>query len=115
MEMNTTKMKGLNKQFMRLVALLLMCVIATSSIVTVAALTKDITIVDGENRYVVSTMQTETEKVLEMAGIALGANDKVVRDEVENTIIVKRAFEVTVAADGKKESLIFTEGTVADA
>lgn len=115
MEMNTTKMKGLNKQLMRLVALVLMCVIGTSSIVTVAALTKDITIVDGENRYVVSTMQAETDKILEMAGIVVGENDKVVRDDTTNTITVKRAFEVSVAADGKKESLIFTEGTVADA
>lgn len=115
MDMNTTKMKGLNKQLMRLVALLLMCVIGTSSIVTVAALTKDITIVDGENRYAVSTMQAETGKILEMAGLTIGENDEVLRDDANGVITIKRAFDVSVAADGTEKNLIFTEGTVADA
>ena len=115
MDMNTTKMKGLNKQLMRLVALLLMCVIGTSSIVTVAALTKDITILDGENRYAVSTMQAETQKILEMAGLTIGENDEVLRDDANGVITIKRAFDVSVAADGTQKNLIFTEGTVADA
>lgn len=113
--MKPTTKKGLNKQLMRFIALALMCVIGTSSAITVAALTKDITVVDGDNRVTVSTIRTETDEILQMANISLGEYDQILRDDETSTITVLRAFNVSVTADGKTATKPFTQGTVADA
>lgn len=57
-------------------------------------------------------MSLETDKILQKANIALGPNDEVIRNDEKATISIKRAFYVSVEADGNKTSLIFTDGTV---
>ena len=71
MAMNSTTKRKLNKQVTRVAALAMTCVIGISSAFTVAALTKKITVVDGDNQIAVSTLNTNTDKVLELAGITL--------------------------------------------
>lgn len=115
MAMNSTTKGKLNKQLTRIIALALTCVIAASSAVTVAALTKEITVVDGDNQIAVSTINTDTDHVLEIAGILLGSGDTIVRDDEAGTITVLRAFSVSVTADGNTQTLTFNEGSVEDA
>ena len=67
MAMNSTTKRKLNKQVTRVAALAMTCVIGISSAFTVAALTKKITVVDGDNQIAVSTLNTNTDKVLELA------------------------------------------------
>ena len=55
MAMNSTTKRKLNKQVTRVAALAMTCVIGISSAFTVAALTKKITGVDGDNQIAVST------------------------------------------------------------
>ena len=60
MAMNSTTKRKLNKQVTRVAALAMTCVIGISSAFTVAALTKKITVVDGDNQIAVSTLNTNT-------------------------------------------------------
>lgn len=115
MAMNSTTKRKLNKQLTRVAALAMTCVIGISSAVTVAALTKKITVVDGDNQIAVSTLNTDTGRVLELAGIVLGEGDAIVRDDDRGTITVLRAFTVTVNADGGAQQITLNQGTVADA
>ncbi len=115
MAMKSTTKRKLNKQLTRVAALAMTCVIGISSAVTVAALTKKITVVDGDNQIAVSTLDTNTDRVLELAGITLGDGDAIVRDDDMGTITVLRAFTVTVNADGESQPVILNQGTVADA
>lgn len=111
---STTKLK-LNKQLTRVIALAMMCVIGASSAVTVAALTKEITVVDGDKQIAVSTMNDDTDRVLQLAGVLLSEGDQVVRDDQTGTITVLRAFSVTVKADGDAQTITLNQGTVEDA
>lgn len=115
MAMNSTTRKKLNKQLVRVIALAMTIVIGVSSALTVAALTREITVVDGDKQIAVSTINDDTDKVLKLAGITLGDKDEVVRNEEAGVISILRAFEVNVTADGEKQSVTFTKGTVADA
>ena len=115
MAMNSTTKRKLNKQVTRVAALAMTCVIGISSAFTVAALTKKITVVDGDNQIAVSTLNTNTDRVLELAGITLQDGDAIIRDDDMGTITVLRAFTVTVNADGEALQVTLNQGTVADA
>ncbi len=109
----------MNKQLKRLLALVLMGAIGFSSAFSVAALSLRVCIEDGDQTTVLTTLNTDTDAILEQAGVTLSPDDKVVRDDehpqYSTLITVKRAFEVVVVADNERHSLIFADGTVEDA
>ncbi len=99
------------------VALMLSAVCALS-IITVAMQTKRVTILDGTSSLTVLTMKDDPAQILEQAGVALSAEDEVVRTTApagDYALQIKRAFDVTVCADGIETSLTVTDGTVSDA
>jgi uncharacterized protein YabE (DUF348 family)/3D (Asp-Asp-Asp) domain-containing protein len=107
--------KGTTRRALRVAALVLTCVIGASSAFSVAAFSRDFTVVDGEETYTVTTLSLDTASVLDRVGVALGADDEVVRDDEAGTITVLRAFPVTLSVDDESQQMIFTKGTVADA
>ena len=114
---DTTK-KELNRRLKRLIALVLMGVIGAGSVFSVAALSKDVCIVDGENTYQLTTMNTETSEILERADLTVGKDDVLIRNQLDPRtlqITIKRAFDVSVTADDLTQSTAFTGGTVQDA
>ncbi len=101
---------------MRLTALALICAIGAGSAVSAAALSREYQIVDGDTVVSVRMMSTDTQQILQRAGISLNEGDVVARNDDQGVISITRAFPVTVTADGAtSEPLLFTEGTVADA
>lgn len=89
-----------------------------SAALSVTALTKTVKITDGENTKVINTMNLDQNSLLQQAGIELGENDKVVLTETSNNgveVSIMRAFNVDLEADGNVKSVVFSEGTVADA
>lgn len=119
--MSKTKTKGKSKNtpLHRVLALLLMGIIGLSSAFSVAAFSLQVCIEDEGQITVLTTLKTETDEILEQAGVTVFPDDLVVRDnedpEYSARITVKRAFQVILTADGESHSLIFAEGTVADA
>ena len=89
-----------------------------SAALSVTALTKTVKITDGENTTVINTMNLDKDAILEHAGVKLGDNDKVVLTETSDNgveVSIMRAFNVNLEADGNVKSIVFSEGTVADA
>lgn len=89
-----------------------------SAALSVTALTKTVKITDGENTTVINTMNLDQNAILEQAGVELGDNDKVVLTETSGNgveVSIMRAFNVNLEADGNVKSVVFNEGTVADA
>ncbi|MCI5656306.1 MAG: ubiquitin-like domain-containing protein [Candidatus Pseudoruminococcus sp.] len=89
-----------------------------SAALSVTALTKTVKITDGENTTVINTMNLDKDAILEQAGVKLGDNDKVVLTETSDNgveVSIMRAFNVNLEADGNVKSIVFSEGTVADA
>ena len=70
---------------------------------------------DGDNQIAVSTMNDDTNRVLQLAGVLLGDGDQVTRDDKTGTITVLRAFSVLVKADGEEHTVTLNQGTVEDA
>lgn len=117
--MNTLKkFKNLsNKQVKRIISLLLMIGLGSTSAITVSALSKDVTIKDGEEITKFRTLHSETNAVLKQAGININENDKIIRTDANSNrvdINIKRAFSVSVFFDGEWHSFIASDGTVAD-
>ena len=80
--------------------------------------TSRVTIVDQNNEFVCTTMKKDVQDILEESEISVGPYDKVT-SESENgkisVISIARAFPVTVAADGKEQTVYLTSGTAGDA
>ena len=96
---------------MRLTALALICAIGAGSAVSAAALSREYQIVDGDTVVSVRMMSTDTQQILQKAGISLNEGDVVARNDDQGVISITRAFPVTVTADGAtSEPLLFTEG-----
>ena len=92
--------------------------VCLSAALSVTALTKTVKITDGENTTVINTMNLDQNAILEQAGVELGDNDKVVLTETSGNgveVSIMRAFNVNLEADGDVKSVVFSEGTVADA
>lgn len=90
----------------------------TVSAVSAASDGKTAYIIDGEKTYTVAADSNDISAVLGEAGITLGENDETVITEESGdsiSIEVKRAYSVSVEADGDKKSFALTSGTVADA
>ena len=70
------KFKSLsNKQVKRIISLFLMVGLGSTSAITVSALSKDVTIKDGEEITKFRTLHSETNAVLKQAGINISEND----------------------------------------
>lgn len=112
------KFKSLsNKQIKRIISLFLMVGLGSTSALTVSALSKDVTIKDGEEITKFRTLHSETNAVLKQAGINIGEQDKIVRTDANSKqvdIAIKRAFSVSVFFDGDWHSFSANDGTVAD-
>lgn len=113
--MKETTKKIVSKRLTKVVALVLMCVICTSGVITVTALSRDITVLDGDKMYGLTTLNADPDAVLDRLGIEVAPEDSVEFDEKAATITIKRAFDVTVEVDGKAKTVTMTDGTVADA
>ena len=72
---------------------------ATAMAVSVPTMT---TVVDGDTTHTVWMNGTDTQEILDLAGITVGDQDRIVREEKDGvTITVKRAIQTPVQADGK--------------
>lgn len=115
-----TAMDGKSKKaayFKRALALILMSLIFITSAFSVAALSRTAVVSADGKEITVTTMSTDTDEILEQAGITLSLYDEVVRTEKENNSIylaVNRAFPVSLTADGMIQYITVTGGTVAD-
>ena len=102
--MNYDIKKEINRQLKRVISLTVMGSICVVSAFSVGAFSKKVSITDNGNTVSIVTMNSETDKILEQAGIELGENDAIVRiDDSNNSIDIKinRAFEVNVNVDGQ--------------
>lgn len=115
-----TAMDGKSKKaayFKRALALILMSLIFITSAFSVAALSRTAVVSADGKEITVTTMSTDTDEILEQAGITLSLYDEVVRTEKENNSIylaVNRAFPVSLTANGMIQYITVTGGTVAD-
>lgn len=98
---------------------LILCVMCALSILTVASQTKRVTVIDGTESVTVLTMKDEPEEILQQAGVSVSPEDKIVQTGATGgnsySLEVKRAFGVSVSADGATTNLTVTDGTVSDA
>ncbi len=112
------KLRGLSKkQIKKIIALALLAGLSTSSAITVSALSKDVTITDGEKTTSFRTLLSKTEALLNQAGVTVQKDDKIERTEPNEkkvNIDIKRAFNVEVFFDGEWHSYVANDGTVAD-
>lgn len=80
---------------------------------------KEVTIVDGDSRMVVSTYASDVSQLLKQKKIHLGPHDAVDPGTDEPlkegcTVQIFRAFTVSVVADGRKKTLETTKKSVRD-
>lgn len=100
------------------ISVTVMGAICLTAAVSVASLSKTVTITDGDKTMTINTMNPDTNAILEKTGIELGKNDKLVRTDGDGhnvNISILRAFSVDVVDEGKTKTLTFNDGTVADA
>lgn len=105
------------KQTKKIIALAILAAIITFPTITVSALSKDVTITDGETTTNFRTILSTTEALLSQAGVEVQENDKVERTEPNEkkvNIDIKRAFNVSVFFGGEWHSYVANDGTVAD-
>ena len=108
--MKETTKKIVSKRLTKVVALVLMCVICTSGVITVTALSRDVTVLDGDKMYGLTTLNANPDAVLDRLGIEVSPEDSIEFDEAAAKITIKRAFDVTVEVDGKAKTVTMTEG-----
>ena len=102
----------------RVLAAVVLSAVCACSVYVVAARTRLVTVVDGETSVTMMTMETQTDRILEKAGVTLEPNDEVIETQAAGnalTLEVDRAIEVSVTADGKTTDVVLYEGRVADA
>lgn len=74
---------------------------------------KTVVIADGDNFYTVRTTSSNPEAILSSVGLKVTSDDAVVSGD--SVITIKRAFDVTVKADGETRTVKMAEGSVKDA
>ncbi len=112
------KKTPLSAGFKKAIAVALMGSICLTAAVSVAAMSKTVTVTDGDKTVTINTINPDTDAILERTGVALGSDDKLIRTESETSdisISVLRAFNVDVTDGKTTKTLTFNEGTVADA
>ena len=104
---------AISKRF--LAGQLALIILTGTIIVTLNHSIKTFEIKDSNTVMQIRTVQTDPYKILELAGIPAGDNDKVVSDSDEGVIEVSRAFNLTVTVGESVQSAQAVEGdTVAD-
>lgn len=101
----------------RVTALAIMIIITVSSVVTVAASTYNAVIDYDGKKEMVQLFSGDTSEILASAGIKVGAEDLVVRSAQKTTsgeieIIVKSAYEVSVASDQQIKTVTVHYGDI---
>lgn len=73
---------------------------------------------DNDRTYVVYTFSNDPARILRSQNIGLSDNDKIIYNELDGSraeLIVDRAFDVTVSADGVVKTVTMNRGTVSQA
>lgn len=112
--MDNKKLSGLKKAL----SVTLMGAVCLTAAASVTAMSKTVTVTDGDKTVTINTINSDTESILERTGVQLGEDDKIVcteNSESSVNISVMRAFNVDVVDGQTKKTLTFNEGTVADA
>ncbi len=108
----------LSKQLKKTVSLVMMGVVCTASVFSVGAFSRKVDI-DVDNKVITTiTLNNDTDKILDQAGVTVSADDIVDRhDEIDGTLKlnVKRAFDVYVSKDNEKVCVKIADGKVKDA
>lgn len=99
----------------RWAALAMLATVSAAAITILAANINSFTVLDGGNRYVVSTLSSDPAKVLKLAGVSVSEYDDVSRKGNSNEITIDRSFVVNVTVDGVTTPVHMTGGTVGDA
>ena len=104
----------------RIGAIFVMGMICLASVFSVFAFSRKVTVVDGDNVFSLITINNNVKKILEQAGVELGADDTVTsieENDLSMELIVNRAFDVKVNVDNKKDVILKLthENTVYDA
>ena len=99
----------------RLAAIAMLSTVSAVAITGLAARTQAFTVLDGTDRYVVSTLSGDPAQAVQIAGVAMGEYDAIVRAGKYNELTIDRAFVVNVTVDGITKKLHMTGGTVEDA
>lgn len=111
------KSSGLST-FKRLTVIAVVGMVAGLSVLSVASASKIAYITDGDETYTLAIVDTDTNGIIEKAGIELSPYDKAVVTEESSERIdinILRSFTVKVSADGGARFVEMTGGTVADA
>ncbi len=107
------RLTGLKKA----VSVALMGTVCLTAAFSVAALSKTVTVTDGEKTMTINTINPDTNVILDNSGIVLGDNDKLVRTDGNSgnvNISILRAFSVESEEDTTK-IVTMSDTTVADA
>ncbi|MBQ8894983.1 MAG: G5 domain-containing protein [Clostridia bacterium] len=103
----------------RLPSTIIGCCLAMTMLMSVITVSiHEVTVMeDGEKTDTFHAIITTEENLLEKAGITLGEGDElnITEDGGQVTVAVKRAFPVSIAADGETVTVLLASGTVADA
>ena len=102
----------------KMTAVVVSSIAVTISILSAASDGKTAYITDMGNTYSIAADSTDIETVLAQAGITLNKGDETTVTEESGdsiSIDIKRAFKVSVTADGETHQLDLTGGTVAQA
>lgn len=92
----------------------IMGTICLTAAVSVASLSKTVTVTDGDKTMTINTISADTESILRKTGVSLGENDKLVRTDdsgSEISISILRAANV----DKTEKEVSFSETSVAEA
>ena len=108
----------IDKQFKKAISLMLMTTVGVASIASVSAFGKKVNINVDNKTISTTTINGDTNKILDHAGVKVSKNDTVNRHEENDGTIkldVKRAFGVTIAKNGKIVKIEKACGKVIDA
>lgn len=104
--------------FKKLTVVTVVGAIAALSVMSAASASRVAYITDGDATYTVTTADTDTNSIIEKAGLTLSEFDNTVVTEVSGDRIdieIVRAFSVQIKADNSTKEVQLTGGTVADA
>ncbi len=96
------------------IAVAIMSAVCITAAVSVTSMTKTVKVTDGDKTTSVSTINSDTDTIIEKSGIVLGENDKIVRtDDSENgtTLSILRGVEVE---SSNKDKLAVKEAAVSE-
>lgn len=101
--------------FKKALSVVLMGTICLTAAVSVASLSKTVTVTDGEKTMTINTINPDTNAILDKTGIQLGENDKLVRtDDGGSGVNISILRGVTMDTVNQDKSLQMKEASTAD-